>query len=329
MSGAPRVSVVMPAYNAGRYIREAVASVLGQTEGDLELVVVDDGSTDDTAAIAATLGAADPRVRLVQQPNSGKPAIARNRGIRESRGEIVCFLDADDVWRPEKLAACLAVLDRRPDVQLVFHDVEYMTQDGAYQGRSCLGSLDFGDQVLARSQKLEDQGYLCDPRALFFYICTRVTTIYMSAATIRRSRLFQEPVFFAEDVVAGEDADLWFRIVKTGGVAYVGRALSGYRIHGQSVTHRPDRDPTEPLIVHVRNYGRFKGFLTKDQRRAYRRRIATALFDAGYHLRRGARRASAAACYLRSFAWRPGWKALKGLATAGLPARKPDGGSRS
>lgn len=313
----------MPAYNAGRYIGQAIESVLGQTEPDLELVVVDDGSTDDTPATVRAAAAVDSRVRLVQQPNSGKPAIARNRGIREARGDIVCFLDADDVWRPEKLRESTAVLARRPDVDLVFHDVEYMGADGVFVGRYCLGSIDFSQRVLALSQRLEGESYLCDPRALFFFMCTRVTTIYMSAATIRKTRLFEEPVFFAEDVVAGEDADLWFRIVKTGGVAYVNQALSGYRIHGQSVTHRPDRNPMDPLVAHVRNYNRSKTFLTWRQRQAYRRRIGNDLFDLGYNCARAGMLGQAAACYLRSLGWYPGMKALKGLAKAGLVALAP------
>jgi glycosyltransferase involved in cell wall biosynthesis len=308
----------MPAYNAGRYIGQALESVLGQTEPDLELVVVDDGSTDETAALVRAAAAADSRVRLVQQPNSGKPAIARNRGIRESRGEIVCFLDADDVWRPEKLRTCLAVLDQKPDVDLVFHDVEYMSQDGAYQGRYCLGSLDFADQVLACSQRLEDRVYLCDHRALFFYICTRVTTIFPSAAMIRRSRLFAEPLFFAEDVVAGEDADLWFRIVRTGGVTYMDHALSGYRIHSNSVTQRTDRNLYDLSRVHIRNFSRSRDFLDSTQRRQYRRRIADSLHDMAYNYRKLRRYGEAQGIYLQSLRWHPGLRSIRGVFAAAI-----------
>jgi GT2 family glycosyltransferase len=104
----PRVSVVMPAYQAERSIGAAVASVLWQTYADLELIVVDDGSTDATGAIAA----AHPGAQIVRQDNAGVAA-ARNRGIAEARGELVTFCDADDVLLARHLEALVAVWDRR------------------------------------------------------------------------------------------------------------------------------------------------------------------------------------------------------------------------
>src|SRR3954469_19019520 len=105
---APRISVVMPAYQAERTIGAAVSSVLSQTEADLELVVVDDGSTDATGAIAQ----AHPGVRVVHQENAGV-AEARNRGIAEARGELVTFCDADDILLPRHVEALLDMWERR------------------------------------------------------------------------------------------------------------------------------------------------------------------------------------------------------------------------
>jgi len=107
MSDEPTVSVVIPAYNAERYIGETLESVLAQTYRDFEVVVVDDGSTDGTREIVRGYG--EP-VRLVEQPNSG-PAAARNRGVREARGEFIAFIDADDLWLPEKLALQVPLFD--------------------------------------------------------------------------------------------------------------------------------------------------------------------------------------------------------------------------
>ena len=92
-----QVSVVIPAYNYAHFLPEAIASVLAQTGADLELIVVDDGSPDNTPEVCARC--ADPRVRLVRQPNAGLSA-ARNTGIREARFPYVAFLDADDRWEP-------------------------------------------------------------------------------------------------------------------------------------------------------------------------------------------------------------------------------------
>src|SRR5690349_9034781 len=100
MSTLPLTSVIVPCYNGGRYVATAVQSVFRQSYPRIEVVVVDDGSTDDSPAILAGFGEA---IRYVRQTNQGLSA-ARNRGIKEARGELLAFLDADDVWLPSKLA---------------------------------------------------------------------------------------------------------------------------------------------------------------------------------------------------------------------------------
>lgn len=110
--GEPKVSVVIPAYNAGWCVARAIASVLEQGIDEIEVIVVDDGSTDDTAAVVAGFG---PPVRLVQKSNGGMSS-ARNAGIRETRGRFVAFLDSDDRWLPGKLLRQLDVLKAHPDV---------------------------------------------------------------------------------------------------------------------------------------------------------------------------------------------------------------------
>ena len=120
------VSVVIPTYNRARWLTEAVASALAQTVPPLEVLIVDDGSTDDTEAVAATFA---PPVRYIRQRNAGVAA-ARNRGIREARGDLVALLDSDDVWEPSKLAVQLAVLDAHPEVGWCLSDCEVIDADG-------------------------------------------------------------------------------------------------------------------------------------------------------------------------------------------------------
>lgn len=109
----PEVSVVIPLYNKEGYVARAVRSVLAQSFDDHEVVVIDDGSADDSAAVVEQLGA--PGLRLFRQPNAGVAA-ARNRGVDLARGRWVAFLDADDAWLPDKLERQLALLDRTPDL---------------------------------------------------------------------------------------------------------------------------------------------------------------------------------------------------------------------
>lgn len=123
----PRVSVVLIFLNAERYLREAIASVSGQTFPAWELILVDDGSTDGSTAIARAQAVADPKVRYADHPghtNCGMSA-SRNLGASLARGEYLTFIDADDVWEARKLAEQVAVLDARPDVGLVVGALNY------------------------------------------------------------------------------------------------------------------------------------------------------------------------------------------------------------
>jgi glycosyltransferase involved in cell wall biosynthesis len=108
----------MPAFNAGRYIGAALDSALAQTAADLEVLVVDDGSTDDTGAIVERAAARDPRVRLLRQPNGGV-SVARNAALRVARGRYIALFDSDDLWQPRFLEAQLAILESQPDVGVV------------------------------------------------------------------------------------------------------------------------------------------------------------------------------------------------------------------
>ena len=117
----PQVSVVIPAYNAAATLRQTLATVAEQTHADLEIVVVDDGSTDDTASLARDAG--DERLRVISVSNGGV-ARARNHGIEEARGDFVAFLDADDLWRPAKLERQVEVLAAHPDVGMCFAGAE-------------------------------------------------------------------------------------------------------------------------------------------------------------------------------------------------------------
>ncbi len=111
----PLVSILIPTYNYGAYLADAIDSVLAQTVSDYEIVVVDDGSTDDTAEIAARY----PQVRYLRQENAGVGA-ARERGRLAARGRYLAFIDADDLWHPRKLEKQLAYLEAHPDCRIVF-----------------------------------------------------------------------------------------------------------------------------------------------------------------------------------------------------------------
>lgn len=123
----PRVSTIIPAYNAAKYVRAAVESALAQTYTDNEIIVVDDGSTDETPLVLEAFG---PKITFLRQQNAGVSA-ARNKALSVASGEFVAYLDADDVWHPEKLAKQVEFLDSHPACGMVHTDVHVIDAEGA------------------------------------------------------------------------------------------------------------------------------------------------------------------------------------------------------
>jgi len=128
-SDAPRFSIVVPCHDAAQTLPETVASVLAQTDADFELILVDDGSTDETYATAQALAETDPRIRFVAQSNGGV-ASARNCGLSLARGALVAFLDADDLWEPTKLARHRAVFDGASAIGVTYARIRFLCPDG-------------------------------------------------------------------------------------------------------------------------------------------------------------------------------------------------------
>ncbi len=128
-----KVSVVIPAYNAMTYLPQTIANVLEQTYTDFEVLIVNDGSTDNVVEWVAQIS--DSRVWLISQENQGL-AKTRNTGIRKSQGEYLAFLDADDLWESTKLAKQVEILDNHPEVGLVYSWVTYLNQHGKSTGRT-------------------------------------------------------------------------------------------------------------------------------------------------------------------------------------------------
>lgn len=127
------VSIVMPVYNGEEFIREAIESVLNQQYSFIELLVVDDGSTDGTAKVAEELSGRDNRILYLHQPNSGTCSVPRNNGLSQASGEYITFFDADDIMLPQKLELQVSCLQRHEDVQAVFCDYRNFNQDGHYE----------------------------------------------------------------------------------------------------------------------------------------------------------------------------------------------------
>lgn len=210
----PLVSVIIPAWNNAPMAVEAVESALAQIYSRVEVVVVDDGSNDDTPQRLAAFGS---RITLIRQPHKG-PAVARNAGIRASHGEFIGFLDSDDLWMPEKVERCLPPLLADPDTGVVFTAVRiHETGSGR---KYILPQYDHGGRM-ARELFLE---------------CRGVNT---STLLVRRKHLEQVGLF-DEDFFRAQDWDLMVRLAEICRYARVPDVLTERRLHPRnlSVTHR-------------------------------------------------------------------------------------------
>lgn len=221
MSDVPRFSVVMAAFNARRTVRAAIESVLAQTISDLELIVVDDGSTDGTADAVARVD--DPRVRYVAQPNRG-PAAARNTGIAQARGEYVVFLDSDDLFLPSYLERSEAALRATPGAGFAYGDA-YVFDDltGKVRRRS----------AMARNRPPDPPP--ADREAFLLELLGR-NFIYV-AVTVPREVLARLGGF-DESLKGPEDYELWLRILLHGyRAAWIPGRPALYRKHGSQLSN--------------------------------------------------------------------------------------------
>ena len=215
------VSVVMPLRNAAPYVEEAVRSVLAQTFRDLELVVVDDGSTDGSREIVAAIG--DPRIRLVPGPRTGFPG-AWNAGLNAAAGRLLIQCDADDLLPPDRLARQAAYLAAHPGVAAVCGGLSTMDPSG----RPVM-------TYRAATPEVEDiTAELLDARTRTSF-CTYATTV----AALRALGGMRE--FFE----SGSDLDLQIRLAETGPVHFEPAAAYVYRLHDASMTHRQATDRRE------------------------------------------------------------------------------------
>ncbi len=209
------ISIIIPTYNAGEYIKEALASVLAQSFQDFEVIIVDDGSTDDTAQKVETL--CDPRILYVYKENQG-PAAARNHGLNLVRGEYIAFLDVDDLWEPHKLEMHLDLMKSSPRMGMSFSWFQILF-----------------DKPVRRFES----PWFTPPkkRILRFVDFLERNWTGHSSSVVLRTQCMRECEGFDESFHTGEDYYLWLQIAQRGWeIGFLPEALSTYRRRTGSLT---------------------------------------------------------------------------------------------
>lgn len=221
----PRVSVVIPTYNRQKLLLDAIDSVLAQKYKDFEVIVVDDGSTDDTEErLRSYLG----RVRYIKQKNQGVAA-ARNAGIRHAKGEYLCFLDSDDIWLPEKLSTQIAFADEHPQYGLIATEIQGIDENKKQVGINKAAKYSIRN------------GYVADD--LLFGNWIQTSTVMVPSHCLGTVGCFDEDVG-----QFGEDWLMWMRIAVRYPIYFLPEPLVLYRYHQESLSSRQSEGQYRSLM---------------------------------------------------------------------------------
>jgi glycosyltransferase involved in cell wall biosynthesis len=217
----PLVSVIMPVYNGAQYVRETIESVFAQTYPHIEFIAVDDGSTDDSLDI---LNCYASRMKVIQQTNSG-PGAARNNGVQASTGELLAFIDSDDLWDSTKIERQVATLTHYPEAVAVYCETRRIDSSGnVFQ---------------------DTEAYRCSwPSGLIFESLIRGrSNVWFSPTQVMVTRqAFIRAGSFPVDIRQAEDHELWLRLSLEGPMLYMIENLTSYRRHPASLSVSPDSE---------------------------------------------------------------------------------------
>jgi glycosyltransferase involved in cell wall biosynthesis len=282
------ISCIVPVFNGERYLSEALESIFHQSYQPLEVIIVDDGSTDGTAAVAAAYG---EKVTYLRQDNAG-PAAARNLGLNVMHGEFVAFLDADDAMLPERLAAQLELLDAEPDLGLVHTDLMTFDESGIIHTTRRAFSDPCGGMVLDR-----------------LLLDNFITT----STVMARKEYLTEVGMFNVNRRISHDFELWLRMAARWKVGYIDRPLVRYRYRPGSLSHdklATAKDALDVLEAFWQEHPEHR----RSQPALYRNSLAEQLSAAGSAALGRGRRGSAIAYLMRSLRLDPwklsSWKSL-------------------
>lgn len=280
----PRVSVIIPTYNRAHMIVECLDSVLNQTYGDFEAIVVDDGSTDDTEKVVKPYL---DRITYIKQENQGNAA-ARNAGIREAKGEILAFNDSDDLWLPDKLERQVRYLDEHPDVDMV-----------------CGNGVFFGDQKIEgkkvipdkRAVPLESDGVTL--KAIFMKSSIRTPTI------VARRHVIEATGGFDPDFKVCVDLDFAFRVLMKFKVAFINQPLFKLRRHTGHIGGDSERRTLfniKAIEKLLREYPEARDLIGQDN---INKRLAYRYYRLGGIYRKKKRKSEALEAFKKALSYRP------------------------
>lgn len=270
MSTAPLVSVIVPAYNSAKYITETISSLLEQTYPNIEIIVVNDGSQDNTLDV---LKFYQTKIVIIDQLNTGVSG-ARNTGIRAAKGDLISFCDSDDLWAPQKIHEQITYLQHNPSVGMVYCDWHVWNPDhnGNFVVPEFFRSAQYGQEIDSAKSGWVYHKLLLD-------------CICLTSTVMLRKDTIQKVGFFNTDLWCGEDYDYWLRVSRITEIHKLKSKLVLYRSLAESITRRPTPVHYEYEVFRkaISQWGVESPNGEKNDPRLLKERVAKMRFDFGYH----------------------------------------------
>ncbi|MCK1607126.1 glycosyltransferase [Bradyrhizobium sp. 166] len=289
-----KVSIVMRTYNRAHIIGEAIESALRQTHGDFELIVVDDGSSDGTAEVVERVRS--ERIRYIRHEQNRGVSAAGNTGIEAATGDVIAHLDSDDLWKPEMLGRLVDVLDRYPQVDAAFCDVEVVRGNSV---SSIVSGMRAFPSLLASHAQPNSDVFVFSSREM--YVCLLEEVPIKPTATLIRRNVLDALGAYNESWPSGEDWELYLRISKHYGFGYVNRKLATMRVLGDSTLSKfQEEDKSSLLQMVVGEKKALRG--DREALQAANRAISRHHKELGWIYLHSGRRMKSISTYARGFA---------------------------
>ena len=275
MTQAPLVSVVIPTYNSAQYLPETIESILSQSWQDFEIIIVDDGSTDNTQEVVGAFNS--NKIRYIGQENSGGPSRPRNVGIHHARGQYISLFDSDDLMSRNKLAEAVAFLERYSDLGLLFANFEVCNERGDCFPGTFLDELQtFWDLP---KKKVGEKWFIIESAVAYENLFCQ-NFIGTSGIVVPKA-VFLSVGGFDESIAGPEDRDMWLRISRRYALGYLDVVGHRYRRRETGIMGRGE-GVLAPYRIRVMRKQLETGLPSSLQRHA-RRNIARSMFYLGYY----------------------------------------------
>jgi glycosyltransferase involved in cell wall biosynthesis len=230
---SPKVSILMAVYNEETYLSEAIDSILKQSFKDYEIIIIDDASNDRTLEIAREYEKKHENIRVLFHKENKRKAAALNLGLTVAKGELIAFLDGDDLYLKDKLAEQVKFMDENKDVDLVYSDMRRFYPDGRTEDVKSLKIKEDLRTALKKSMKREDLGTV---KPYMLLLDGQEKQLITSCSVMVRKKVF-EKVKYDERAITAQDYDMWFQIIGAGfKLAHLPKLHYLYRMHENQIT---------------------------------------------------------------------------------------------